>query len=836
MVTWTARLSQSPGPCSARRFDFQIRMRNSKVILAEICLASIAVLLAGSNSSCGGAVASRANPPRESELETVPYNSFSQMPRYVSVRLEPPNATLIAGETGRFELKVQLKDTEHVPDGPLGWDRNAAPPVVWISSHRKSGITFTDSAVLDKPGQHILVKLAIPDGEDAGPLAASAEYTVNPRTKAGQHYLWFDVSVPLVTRDGRKIQDTGVIAVPFEVDTHLTTKLLMLLVVAVVVFLFIVEWVRVDVVAILMMVLLPELGLLDAQDAFRGISSNAVMAIIGVMIISYGLNRVGLVSRMIHPLLGLVRKSPSRLVVVFSTLIAIISSVMQNTGAAVLFLPAIRLVASKELKVSLSRVLMPIGMAAILGGTLTMVGTSPLILLNDLLPPEMPKFGFLELTPIGLALAIGGITYLSTVGMGALARLSANQTSLQNDANSVAEKGPVGAYPGISGPYELFVPVDYRPGEGPQEVGEIRRQCLVNIVAIATEDGMLDMAPAFNTVIRAGFGLCVYGTEEAVRTFSRDFGLVLREEPRLFKNSTFNPAMTGIVEVVISPRSDLIGRTIKEIGFRETFEVNALAIHQNGKNYYHDLADQQLHPGDAILIHGTWRQFHSLRDLHQDFIIITRWETEFQLPEKTTRALVCFLGALALMIVSSFYFQRQPYNPIPISICLMAGAAGMILTRVITINEAYRAVDWRTVFLLGGLIPLGMAVDQTGVAQWIARGIIVSLGEYMSPLVLLVVLACLSCGFTMVISNVGACTLLVPLGISLANQIGVDPRVAAIVVGLGVSNSFILPTHQVNALYMGPGEYRTKDYLKIGGFLSSIYIAILVAMTYFFYV
>ena len=159
----------------------------------------------------------------------------------------------------------------------------------------------------------------------------------------------------------------------------------------------------------------------------------------------------------------------------------------------------------------------------------------------------------------------------------------------------------------------------------------------------------------------------------------------------------------------------------------------------------------------------------------------------------------------------------------------------MILSRVMTINDAYRSVDWRTVFLLGGLIPLGMAVDQTGTAQWLAKGIVFSLGSYMSPLLLLIVLACLSCCFTMVISNVGACALLVPLGISLANQIGIDPRVSAIVVGIGVSNSFILPTHQVNALYMGPGEYRTKDYIRIGGILTLIYITVLVSMVYLFY-
>ena len=165
----------------------------------------------------------------------------------------------------------------------------------------------------------------------------------------------------------------------------------------------------------------------------------------------------------------------------------------------------------------------------------------------------------------------------------------------------------------------------------------------------------------------------------------------------------------------------------------------------------------------------------------------------------------------------------------------MVGALGMILSKVMTISEAYRSVDWRTVFLLGGLIPLGMAVDQTGTAQWIAKGIILGLGNLMSPLLLLIILACLSCGFSLVISNVGACALLVPLGASIANQIGIDPRVAIIVVGLGVSNSFILPTHQVNVLYMGPGEYRTKDYIRIGGVLSLIYIAVLVAMSYLFY-
>ncbi len=747
-----------------------------------------------------------------------------------------PLQTLVAGETGSFEIEAFLNDPTRVPSGSLAWNRStAAPVIIWISTPAESGIAFIDRIRPDRPYHHLLVKFDFPEADSALPLTQKIEYKVNNGTKAGKHSFWLDISAELVTSEGRELHDMGVMRLPFEVDTHLGTKLLMLLVIATVVFLFVIEWVRVDVVAILMMVLLPELGLLNANDAFRGLSSNAVVAIIGVMIISYGLNRAGLVSRILHPLLGFVGKSPSRLVMIFSALIAAISSVMQNTGAAVLFLPAIRLVASHRLKTHISRVLMPIGMAAILGGTLTMIGTSPLILLNDILPRGMPKFGFLELTPIGIALVAGGILYLSMGGMRLLARASATRPASPEERGGAAQSVFLDSYPLISGPYEIFVPEDYNARKEPQEIVDIRRRYLVNIVAVARDDRVRNMAPLPSTAIQAGLALCAYGPEQGVRDFVQDYELVLREEPRLFKNSMFNPSVAGIVEGVVSPRSSLIGRTITEIRFRETFGVTALAVHQSGETYYRELADLPLQSGDTVLVHGTWEQFHALQDLHQNLIIISPFEEEFHKPEKAKWALICFLFALLLMVISSFYFQKRPYNPIPLSVCLMVGAVGMVLSKVMTIGEAYRAVDWRTVFLLGGLIPLGMAVDQTGTAQWIAKGIVGGLGQFMSPLLLLLLLACLSCCFSMVVSNVGACALLVPLGISIASRIGIDPRVAAVVVGLGVSNSFILPTHQVNALYMGPGEYRTKDYIKIGGFLSLIYVLILTAMAYFFY-
>jgi di/tricarboxylate transporter len=806
-----------------------------KLILTLCCLLCMGLLAANPVASDDSKLDHEKEAPDHPPAAIFDRNAPSRAPENITIQMKTTEQSLIAGENGSLTLKAFLK-------GPKGggpkmiWDRTSkAPLTVWISTPVNSGISFLDQKHPDRPRHHLLVKFGCRECGIDKVLTRKINYSVAPRTKTGQHLFWLDILGNLMDKNGVRIEDAGITILPFNVDTHLYTKILMLAVVAIVVFLFIVEWVRVDVVAIAMMVLLPELGLLNSQDTFRGLSSNAVMAIIGVMIISYGLNRAGLVHRMVQPIMGFVGKGTSHLVLTFSALIAAISGVMQNTGAAVLFLPAIRSVTTNRLKIHISRVLMPIGMAAILGGTLTMIGTSPLILLNDILPAGMPKFGFLELTPIGLALAIGGIAYLSTGGMRLLEKASAHSSQYQSSSTKVAEEGPLTSYPSISGPYEIHIPKDFQPDELPLEISVIQKRFLLHIVALKRMDGSNVLAPVSAMSLQPGFALCVYGQEKDIVSFVDAYGLELRDVPLSFKDTMFNHSWVGLVEAVVSPRSSLIDQTVKMLRFGESYGVTLLAVHHDTNTYYQDIAERPLQSGDTLLLHGTWENLQNLQKIYQYLIMITPFEHEYHKPEKARSALICFVGALVLMVVSSFYFQKMPYNPIPLSICLMGGAVGMIVLKVITIGEAYHAVDWRTVFLLSGLIPLGMAVDQTGTARWIATGIVGGLGSLMSPLLLLVVLACLSCAFTLVISNVGACTLLVPLGISLARHIGIDPRVAAIVVGLGVSNSFILPTHQVNALYMGPGEYITKDYIKIGGLLSLVYIAVLVTMVYVFY-
>ncbi len=597
----------------------------------------------------------------------------------------------------------------------------------------------------------------------------------------------------------------------------LTTDMILVMgMIGVAVFLFVVEWVRVDVVAILMMVSLPLLHLVTPKEAFIGLSSNAVVSIIAVIIIGAGLDKTGLINKLVSPILKIAGKSTSRIVIAISLAIAVISSFMQNIGAAALFLPAVQRV-SKTLKIPISRLLMPIGFSAILGGTITLVGSSPLILLNDLLAPfNLKPFGLFDVTPIGLALVGSGILCFIVLGRFILPQ---GTQDVAKEAASPVEAAP---FQEIGEAYELKTPEDYTHYRDPVQVDDLRRRYLVNVVAITEPPDFKIVSPPSDTVIRAGVELVVYGLEKDVRRMAESEDMLLKDSLEVFKDDVAAHA-SGTVEAVVAPRSPLEGKTLNQINLPDRFRVTPLAIYRQGETYRAQIGDLSLRVGDAILIHGTWKRLQVLQG-EGSLLFTTPVDIELMRPEKAL-----FAGIwLAVALVMILFFKIQ------LSVCLMTGALGMILTRVLSIDEAYRSVDWRTIFLLAGLIPLGIATEKTGTAAWIAHSVLAATGT-VQPIVLLTIIGLLSTVFTLVISNVGATVLLVPLVVNLAIAAHADPRMAALVVGLATSNSFILPTHQVNALYMGPGRYRSTDFMKAGGVISLVFIVVMIGAIYLFY-
>ena len=590
----------------------------------------------------------------------------------------------------------------------------------------------------------------------------------------------------------------------------LTTDMLLVFgVTAGVIALFLLEWVRVDVVALIVMVLLPVLGLVTAAQAFSGLSGNAVVSIIAVMIIGRGLDHTGVINRVVQPLVKLSGDRPARIVPLLSITVAFISSVMQNVGAAALFLPAIRRI-SRRSGVPLSRILMPVGFSAILGGTITLVGSSPLIMLNDLTAPfGIEALNLYSVMPAGIALVVTGIVYFVLVGDHVLPQVT--------DAEAVAGDMPpvVNYYEQVRTLFEIGYPPT---GSLAPTVCELCDRFNVHTVALQDPTGRLPLIPPpRNAAVKPGSRIAVYASTESIDNAAREFGFIVLPELTMFAGA-LSSDFRGVVEAVVAPHSRFAGQTLDGIHFRHNHLLAPLAIFRENQAIYTGLAEQTLHPGDAILMHGKWEHFRQFRD-RQDLIFSHSLDQEILEPHKAWAAAACFGLATALVLFSS----------LKLAVCLLAGAVGMILLKVVTIDDAYHSIDWRTVFLLAGLIPLGIALELTGAAQWVALEI-VHFVSIPSPTIFLFIIGAITTVFTLVVSNVGAAVLLVPLVVSLALDVGADPRMAAMVVGLAASNSFMLPTHQVNALYMGPARYRSRDYLKAGAPLTVIYLVVLTAV------
>jgi len=602
------------------------------------------------------------------------------------------------------------------------------------------------------------------------------------------------------------------------------------------IYLFIFEIVKVDEAAVTIMVLLGvssllapamglEQGLVDTHHLFDGFASNAVMSIIAVMIIGAGLDKTGLMSKVAAFILKVGGSSEGRIIPIVSGTVGIISSFMQNVGAAALFLPVVSRISARS-GLPMSRLLMPMGFTAILGGTVTMVGSSPLILLNDLiltsnraLPifQQMRTYDLFAVTPVGLALVATGIIYFVVAGRFVLPKASAEaSTAVTGSAKYLEEVYGVDYLM-----FEVNVPED-SPLVG-QVLNDIESINKIRVIAVkAAGAGMRASRGDISRDVDIGpnSALGILCSPEHLRDFVDKYGLTIQKGLRVF-SEVLSSAQAGIAEIVIPPGSALIGKSALDIWMRKTYGLAMVALHRDGETMVEGehIREIPLEAGDTILAHTTWRALaHLERD--RNFVIVTsEYPREETRPNKVGWA--TFFFSLALFMVL--------FTDLRLSVALMTGAVGMILSGVLKIEEAYESVSWSTVFLLASLIPLGLAVETSGTAKWIAEQTLLVVGD-MPIWVIQAAVALLATFFTLVMSNVGATVLLVPLAVNIAIGAGASPAVFALTVALATSNSFLIPTHQVNALIQGPGGYRVPDFMKAGGIMSILFIIVMLVM------
>lgn len=615
-----------------------------------------------------------------------------------------------------------------------------------------------------------------------------------------------------------------------EAGTLTAEMIAMLAILGFTVFLFVSEIVRVDVAAVLIMVLLgltsliPDYdGLISATHLFDGFATNAVISIIAVMIIGAGLDKTGLMSQVAARILQVGGTTEKRLIPLISGAVGFISSFMQNVGAAALFLPVVHRISART-GLPMSRLLMPMGFCAILGGTVTMIGSSPLILLNDLiltsnraLPDgvaKMQTFALFAVTPIGLALVAAGILYFILAARFVLPKAQPEGGTSRRDSTLEYLQKTYGLRGDL---FEVVIPATSElVGKTVQELEQLSGWRLL-IVGMKGAGKML-LSPARDVETVAGVELALIGSPEAIKEMVEKYGLRQRRSLTTFAEA-LTPSKAGIAEIVIPPGSEHIGVTMSDLRMRKTYGTTVLAVHRVEETLTTGLRDLRFQAGDTLIAHISWEDLSRLAKDRNFVVVTTGYPHEELRPHKVTWAVLFFATALALVL----------FTDLRLSIALLVGAMGMVVSGVLTIDEAYRSVSWQTVFLLASLIPLGLAVEETGTAAWAARQTLDIVGD-VPTWVLQSVIAVLATGFTLVMSNVGATVLLVPLAVNIALGAGADPALFALTVALATSNSFLIPTHQVNALIMGPAGYRVADFMRAGGIMTVLFLVVMIAM------
>ncbi|MGB3943236.1 MAG: SLC13 family permease [Methanothrix sp.] len=576
-------------------------------------------------------------------------------------------------------------------------------------------------------------------------------------------------------------------------------------VVAVAVLLLVTEVVRIDVAAVLILLLLAWTGLATPAQALSGFGSNAVISIAAIMVLGKGMERAGVVNGISRAVMKVAGSQERRLLGVTSSVVGFISAFMQNVGSAALFLPAILRI-SKTTRIPASRLLMPMGFSAILGGTLTMVGSSPLIVLNDLMVQSGEEpFGFFSVTPIGIVLLASGIGYFLIYGHRLLPEADRSKT----DSGAQLDLIETWQLPTIVRYYFVSWKSDFV--DKTREDVRMRRNYGVTLLAIVEGEEVI-YSPWRRTRFSPGQVLALLGEKGDLQRLSSEHDLwEITDDLRL--SDLLCEAEAGFAEVVVRPRASIVGKTLREIGVRKNYGVEPIILLSGTEEQRKDFADRPLNPGDTFVIHGLWDRIRKIGS-DRNFVLLTPVEPVSLTPSKAIPATLCFLGALALALAG---FQ--------ISIALLTGAFAMVLLKVIPIDEAYGAVDWRIVVLLAGLIPLGIAMEESGAARFAAMALM-NLLEGSPAIVALIAVAALTTFLTLFISNVAAAVLLVPLVMVMGQGMGIDPRALALLVGLSASNSFLLPTHPVNALLMAPGGYKSADFMKVGGIMTLIFILV----------
>jgi di/tricarboxylate transporter len=614
-----------------------------------------------------------------------------------------------------------------------------------------------------------------------------------------------------------------------------TEMLLALGILTVAIIFFITEWLRVDVVAILVMVSLMLTGLLSPQEAISGFSNPAVLTIASLFIVGGAVMHTGLAGEIGQRILKIAGGGSIRLLVIIMTTVALLSSFISSTGTVALLLPAI-ISLSASLKISPSKLLIPLAFASLLGGVTTLIGTPPNLIVSDILREQgFTPFQFFDFTLIGLALFAAGVIYMLLVGrhllpdhkpkqevqrietpeeLVSLYRLPDNLFRLRVRRTSDLV-GQTIAGSRLRQDYNVSVLEIIREAK-PKQVAKLGERSLV-----VQSNGKDQFVPTADTIIYSGDILIAQGDINDIGHAAASWNLGVQPAEADSEYSLISHEV-GIAEILLPPRSSLLGKTLVESRFGSVFRLTVLDIHRPGITEKLPLKSTRLQFGDSLLVQGSWENILELRKQRRDFVVMGQPEQMMGAPTraKAPLALLIMAGMIILMIT----------NIVSITEASMLAGLAMILTGCLSIDDAYEAVDWKSIVLIAGMLPMSIALERVGLVNLVAQGLVDYLGV-LDPVFLLGGLFLLTSFFTQVLSNTATTVLIAPIALVSAQKMGVDAHAFAMVVAIAASMAFGSPVASpVNTLVMGAGRYSFADYIKVGGPLMVIMLIVCIIL------
>lgn len=567
---------------------------------------------------------------------------------------------------------------------------------------------------------------------------------------------------------------------------------------------FLLDRFRMDLVALCVMVVLALSGIIAPAQAVSGFAEPVVLMIAGLFIVGEALFRTGVAAQAGQWLMQLGGRSELRLLLMLLPLVAVLSAFMSSTGAVALLIPVV-LSITRNSDIQASHVLMPMAFAALIGGMLTLIGTPPNLIVSDALSNAgYEPFGFFTFTPLGVAILIAGMAYLLLAGR----RLLPSDPPPQGPEHGTRLQSLLNAYDREEHLYRVRIPTASALAGQTIMEARLRSRFEVTVFARRRQSSRSNQLEAVlaDTSLQAGDELWLYGHAAQVSELARQMELemtALSERDQLRLKRFF-----GATELLVTPRSSLVGKTLRDSRFREHHQCNVIGVRRGQETLDARFADTPLEAGDALLVAGAWNALRKMQN-GADFVITSQPSEMAEAPTRSEKAPIA-IGVLVLMVVAMSTGLLDNLTAV------LLAALAVVLTGCLNLPQAYRSLNAQSLVLIAGMIPLALAMEQSGAAEFLVAGVLERVGA-ASPLLILTGVFVLTALLSQFISNTATTVLMAPLTLGIAEGMGLSPLPLLMAVAIAASTAFATPiASPVNTLVVTPGHYRFTDFMKVG--------------------